>query len=161
MATRHLSVLSGLVLLVTACTSSNSSLEAAALEASDSGDQAKAISLTQKEIDRLSAPDQCSSKTSYNCGTLALAYSSLAGYQILNGDKAAGESSFGKAKEALKLTAAIDHGSATGMVYHDVSEAYWKVGDKARAVAVLKEGKSAGGDGWLMTGSAAHDAGFL
>jgi hypothetical protein len=36
--------------------------------------------------------------------------------------------------------------SATAMVYRDVSEAFWKVGDRARAVAVFNEGRAAGAD---------------
>jgi hypothetical protein len=32
------------------------------------------------------------------------------------------------------------------MVYRDVSEAFWKVGDRARAVAVFNEGRAAGAD---------------
>jgi hypothetical protein len=45
--------------------------------------------------------------------------------------------------------------SATGIVYRDVSEAYWKVGNKPRAVAVFNEGREAGGDVWLYSSSAA------
>jgi len=45
--------------------------------------------------------------------------------------------------------------SATAMVYRDVSEAFWKIGDRRRAVAVFKEGRAAGGDSWLFMSSAA------
>ena len=48
--------------------------------------------------------------------------------------------------------------SATAMVYRDVSEAFWKVGDRARAVAVFKEGRAAGADKWLFMSSAARAA---
>jgi hypothetical protein len=34
------------------------------------------------------------------------------------------------------------------MVYRDVSEAFWKVGDRARAVTVFNEGRAAGADKW-------------
>jgi hypothetical protein len=70
-----------------------------------------------------------------------LAYSSLAGYQILAGDKAAAESSFGSAKGALEWTDRGDRPSATAMVYRDVSEAFWKMGDRTRAIAVFNEGR--------------------
>jgi len=46
--------------------------------------------------------------------------------------------------------------SATAMVYRDVSEAFWKVGERARAVAVFNEGRAAGGDSWLFMSSAAR-----
>ena len=42
------------------------------------------------------------------------------------------------------------------MVYGDVSEAFWKVGDRARAVAVFNEGRAAGADKRLFTSSAAR-----
>jgi hypothetical protein len=142
-----------MALLTASCTSP--SYDAAAMEASSSGDQKTAISLAKKEVARFSEPDQCSNRTSLNCGTLALTYGSLAGYQIMDGDRAAGESSFGRAKTALSRTDIANRPSATGMVYRDVSEAYWKAGDRARAVAVIKEGRAAGGDEWLMTASAA------
>lgn len=158
MAAKHLSGLCGLALALAACATTELTPQEAAIAASDRGDQKTAINLTEKDVARLSAPDQCSNTTNYNCGTLALAYSTLAQYQILDGDKAAGETSFAKAKDALKLTAKANHPSAAGMVYHDVSEAYWKVGDKTRAVAVFKEGKSAGADSWLLTASAARIA---
>jgi hypothetical protein len=44
------------------------------------------------------------------------------------------------------------------MVYRDVSEAFWKVGDRARAVAVFNEGRTAGADMWLYMSSAARAA---
>ena len=143
--------------LAAACTSP--SYQAQAIQASDSGDQKTAIRLAAKDVAKFSTPDQCSPEKNINCGTLALAYSSLAEYQILDGDKAAGESSFSNAQRALRW---MDHGnrpSATAIVYRDVSEAFWKVGDRARAVAVFKEGRAAGGDGWLFFASAAQAAG--
>jgi hypothetical protein len=148
-------------LLMAACADSSSSIsyQAAAIEASQGGDQKTAISLAWKEVARFSTPEQCSRTTSYNCGTLALAYGSLAEYQILNGDRTAGESSLSRAKEALGRTNPANRASATGMVYRDVSEAFWKVGDRARAVAVFKEGRAAGGDSWLFMSSAAGPAG--
>jgi hypothetical protein len=144
--------------LVTAsCT--DPSYQVAAIKASDSGDQKAAISLAKKEVARFSTPDQCSPTTNLNCGTLALAYGSLAEYQIRDGDKRAGEASFKSAKEALGWTDRGLRPGATGMVYRDVSEAFWKAGDRARAVAVFKEGRAAGGDSWLFTSSAARAAG--
>jgi hypothetical protein len=125
------------------------------MAASESGDLKKAIGLAQKEVERFSTPDQCSPSTNLNCGTLALAYSALAEYQIRDGNKPAGESSFRSAKMALGRTARDNQASATGIVYRDVSEAFWKVGDRARAIAVFKEGRAAGGDSWLYTSSAA------
>jgi len=143
-------------LMTASCTSP--SYQLLAMEAADRGDQKAATSLAKKEVARFSTPDQCSSTTSLNCGTLALAYSSLAEYQIRDGDKAAGEASFNSAKGALGWTDRGTRPSATGMVYRDVSEAFWKVGDRARAVAVFNEGRAAGGDSWLFTGSAARAA---
>lgn len=128
------------------------------MEASDAGDQKVAISLARKEVARFSTPDQCSRTTSFNCGTLALAYGTLAGYQILDGDKPGGERSFGSAKGALGWTDLANRPSATAMVYRDVSEAFWKTGDRARAVAVFKEGRAAGGDFYLFMSSAAQAA---
>ncbi len=116
------------------------------------------MTLAQKEVARFSTPEQCSPKNNYNCGTLALAYGSLAEYQILKGDRAAGEISFIRAKEALGRTAPVNKASAVGIVYRDVSEALWKVGDKTRAVAVFKEGRAAGGDSYLFMSSAAAAA---
>ncbi|HYD04150.1 MAG TPA: hypothetical protein VEC60_00405 [Reyranella sp.] len=137
-------------------TGNPSSYQAAAIEASAGGDQKAAISLAKKEVARFSTPDQCSPANSLNCGTLALAYSSLAEYQILDGDKMAGEASFASAKRALDWTDRGNKASATGMVYRDVSEAFWRVGDRARAIDVFKEGRAAGGDNWLYTSSAAR-----
>jgi hypothetical protein len=131
--------LAACALALAAC--STTSYQAEAIDASQSGDQKKAISLEEKEVARFSTPDQCSRTTSFNCGTLALAYSSLAEYQIIAGDTAAGESSFGRAKTALAWTDSANRASAAGMVYRDVSEAYWKVGDRARAVAIFTEGR--------------------
>ena len=128
------------------------------MEASQGGDLKTAISLAEKEVVRFSTPEQCSRTNSYNCGTLALAYSSLAEYQILSGDKRAGEKSFASAKAALDWTTPANLASATGIVYRDVSEAFWKAGDRARAVAVFNEGRAAGGDGWLLMSSAAQAA---
>ncbi|MFO1160381.1 MAG: hypothetical protein U1E60_16195 [Reyranellaceae bacterium] len=131
------------------------SYQMAAMQASESGDQKTAIRLSKKEVARYSGADQCSRTTRLNCGTLALAYGTLAGYQILDGDSIAGEGSFRGAKEALRLTDPDTKASATAMVYRDVSEAFWKVGDRARAVAVFKEGRAAGADKWLYMSSAA------
>ena len=142
---------------VTAC-ASNPSYQAEAIQASQRGDQKTAVSLAEKEAARFSAPDQCSGTSNVNCGTLALAYGSLAEYQILSGNKLAGERSFSLAKDAIRRTALDNKRSATGMVYRDVSEAYWKTGDKTRAIAVFNEGRAAGGDSWLFTASAAEAA---
>jgi hypothetical protein len=155
---RHSLAIGGLALLVAACTSTDLTPQETAIAASDRGDQKTAVSLTEKDVARLSAPGQCSGTSSRNCGTLALAYSTLAEYQILDGNTAAGESSFARAKDMLGRTRSADRRSATAMVYHDVSEAYWKTGDRARAVVVFKEGRAAGSDGWLMTASAARIA---
>jgi hypothetical protein len=151
------------VVTVAACASmmascASDSYQTAAMQASESGDQKAAISLAKKEVARFSGPSQCSGTTSLNCGTLALAYGTLAGYQILGGDSTAGERSFGSAKGALSLTDVGIRSSATGMVYRDVSEAFWKVGDRARAVAVFNEGRAAGADKWLFMSSAARAA---
>jgi hypothetical protein len=126
------------------------------MEASQGGDLKAAISLAEKEVARFSTPDQCSRTNSYNCGTLALAYSSLAEYQILNGDKRAGASSFASAKMALDWTTPANLASATGIVYRDVSEAFWKAGDRDRAIAIFNEGRAAGGDEYLFMCSAAR-----
>jgi hypothetical protein len=143
--------------MTTSCasTSPEPSYQAAAMEASQRGDLKTAISLVQKEVARYSTPDECAGTTTRNCGTLALAYSSLAEYQILSGDMAAGESSFRSAKEALGRTDRANRASAAGIVYRDVSEAFWKAGDRPRAIAVFKEGRVAGGDSYLYMGSAA------
>jgi len=141
--------------LLTACASSNTSYQEQALRASEGGDLKAATSLAQKEVEKYSATDQCSSTTNYNCGTLALAYSSLAEYQILSGNLAAGERSFDRAKGTLQRVPKDNKPSATGMVYRDVSEAFWKAGDKGRAIAIFKEGTTRGADEWLYTSSAA------
>ena len=128
------------------------------MEASQRGDQKSAVGLARKEVARFSTPEQCSRVKSYNCGTLALAYSSLAQYQILDGDRAGGENSFNGAREALGRMDVANKPGATAMVYRDVSEAYWKMGDRARAVAVFKEGRAAGADHWLYFAAAAAAA---
>jgi hypothetical protein len=143
-------------LVATSCASPPD--QAVAIEASQGGDQKAAVDLARKEVARFSSPDQCSTGVRLNCGTLALAYGSLAEYQILDGDKAAGEISFGSAKQAIDLMEPANKPSAIGMVYRDVSEGYWKVGDRARAIAIVKEGRAAGGDSWLSTASAAAAA---
>jgi hypothetical protein len=141
-------------LVAASCTSTPNGQ--AAIEASQSGDQKTAVRLAQKEVARFSTPDQCSRTRSFNCGTLALAYGSLAEYQILNGDRTAGEGSFDSAKGALGWMDSANRPSATAMVYRDVSEAYWKMGDRARATVVFNEGRAAGADGWLLAASAAR-----
>jgi hypothetical protein len=142
--------------LLASCSSSSGSYQTAALQASDGGDQKTAISLAKKEVERFS--DKCSLGTRAECGTLALAYGALAGYQILNRERTAGEGSFIQAKGALSLTDPAIKAGATGMVYRDVSEAFWKAGDQARAIAVFKEGRAAGGDEYLFMSSAARAA---
>jgi hypothetical protein len=151
------------VLAIAACGSmmascADESYQTAAMQASEGGNQKAAISLAKKEVERFSGPDQCSRATSLNCGTLALAYGTLAGYQILDGDRTAGEESFINAKGALSVTDPDNRSSATAMVYRDVSEAFWSVGDRARAVAVFNEGRAAGADKWLFMSSAARAA---
>jgi hypothetical protein len=151
------------VLAIAACGSmmaacASASYQEAAMQASEGGDQKAAISLAKKEVERFSGPDQCSRNVNLNCGTLALAYGTLAGYQILDGDKKAGEESFVIAKGALSVTDPATRSSATAMVYRDVSEAFWKVGDRDRAVAVFNEGRAAGADKWLFMSSAARAA---
>jgi hypothetical protein len=141
--------------LLPACASDSTSYQEQALRASESGDLKAATALAQKEVEKYSASDQCSSTTNYNCGTLALAYSSLAEYQILSGNVAAGERSFDRAKGALQRVPKDNKPSATGMVYRDVSEAFWKAGDRKRAIAIFKEGTTRGADEWLYTSSAA------
>jgi len=153
---RHVTAIAACALALASC--SSPSYQAEALQASDAGDQKTAISLAKKEVARFAAPDQCSHTTNLNCGTLALAYGALAGYQILDGDRAAGERSFGSAKGALGRTNPENRPSATAIVYRDVSEAFWKTGDRARAVAVFKEGRAAGGDFYLFMSSAAGAA---
>lgn len=142
--------------IVTSCASA--SYQTAAMKASEGGDQKAAISLAKKEVARFSEPDQCSRTISLNCGTLALAYGTLASYQILDGDRTGGEGSFISAKGALSVMDLETRPSATAMVYRDVSEAFWKVGDRARAVAVFNEGRAAGADKWLFMSSAARAA---
>lgn len=156
-ALRPVAAIAACALTLGAC-ASTASYQTAAMEASDAGDQKAAVSLAKKEVARFSTPDQCSRTTSYNCGTLALAYGTLAGYQILDGDRAAGERSFGSAKGALAWMDPAHKPSATAMVYRDVSEAFWRTGDRARAVAVFKEGRAAGGDFYLFMSSAARAA---
>ena len=143
-------------LMVASC--AGGSYQEAAMKASDDGDQKAAIGLAKKEVARFSGPDQCSRTTTLNCGTLALAYGTLAGYQILDGDRTAGEGSFSGAKRALSLTDRETRASATAMVYRDVSEAFWQVGDRARAIDVFNEGRIAGADEWLFMSSAARAA---
>jgi hypothetical protein len=143
-------------LMMASCASA--SYQEAAMKASEGGDQKAAIGLAKKEVARFARPDQCSPATTLNCGTLALAYGTLAGYQILGGDRTAGEGSFSGAKQALSLTDRETRASATGMVYRDVSEAFWKAGDRARAIDVFNEGRTAGADEWLFTSSAARAA---
>lgn len=157
MAFRHLAWLAAVTLVTTSCTSA--SYSEAAIKASDEGDQKAAISLARKEVARFDTPDECSRTTRKNCGTLALAYGSLAGYQILAGDWAAAESSFGRAKGALDWMDRGERPSATAMVYRDVSEAFWKMGDRPRAIAVFNEGRAAGADSWLYMCSAAKATG--
>ena len=130
------------------------SYQAAAIEASQRGDQKVAVDLATREVLRFASPDQCSPTTSYNCGTLALAYGSLAEYQILNGEMVAGEGSFMQAQDALKRTDSANRSSATAMVYRDVSEAFWKIGNRERAIEVFKAGRAAGGDNWLLMSAA-------
>lgn len=143
-------------LTMTSCASASYQTEA--MQASEGGDQKAATSLAKKEVARFARPSQCSRTTRLNCGTLALAYGTLAGYQILDGDRTSGEGSFSSAKEALSLTDLATRPSATAMVYRDVSEAFWKVGDRARAVDVFNEGRAAGADEWLFMSSAARAA---
>jgi hypothetical protein len=148
--------LAACALMVTSCASD--SYQEAAMKAFDEGDKKGAISLAKEEVERFARPDQCSRATNLNCGTLALAYGTLAGYQILDGDRRAGEESFIGAKGALSLTDVATRPSATAMVYRDVSDALWKVGDRTRAVAVFNEGVAAGADKWLFMSSAARAA---
>lgn len=151
----RLVVVAACALAMTSC-AGDPSYQVAAMEASNSGDQRTATDLARKEVARFDNADQCSPKTSVNCGTLALAYGTLARYQILDGDRAAGEASFRRAKQALRLTDPELRASATGVVYGDVSEAFWKTGNQARAVDVFKEGRTAGADQYLYMTSAAR-----
>src|SRR5471030_2106889 len=141
--------------LVAACGGDRpKSYDLAAMDASYSGDLRTAISLARKEVARFSTPEQCSPAQNINCGTLALAYGSLAQYQIAAVDRAAGEISFGNARDAMGIMDRAHLPATAGVVYRDVSEAFWKTGDKARAKAVIEEGRLAGGDTWLMSASA-------
>ncbi len=155
-ALRTVVTVAACALMMTACASE--SYQTAAMQASDAGDQKAAVSLAKKEVARFSGPDQCSRTKTINCGTLALAYGTLAGYQIMDGDRMGGEASFSSAKRALSLTDLEIRSGATGIVYRDVSEAFWKVGDRTRAVAVFKEGRAAGADKYLFMSSAAQAA---
>lgn len=155
-ALKKLVAVAACALALTSCAST--SYQEAAMQASDVGDQKTATSLARKEVARFSTPDQCSPASTVNCGTLALAYGTLAGYQILDGDRMGAEASFRSAKQALSLTALENRSSAIAMVYKDVSEAYWKMGDRARAIDVFKEGSAAGADKWLYMSSAAGAA---
>ncbi|MGQ0582645.1 MAG: hypothetical protein ACT4O6_11965 [Reyranella sp.] len=142
-------------LALTAC-ASDPSYQEAAMEASNNGNQKTATELARKEVLRFSTADQCSPRAIVNCGTLALAYGTLARYQILDGDRTGGEGSFRSAKQALGLTSLETRASATAAVYSDVSEAFWKTGDRARAIDVFKEGRTAGADQYLYMTSAAR-----
>ena len=148
-------VVAACALAMTSC-ASDASYQVAAMEASNSGDQKAATSLARKEVLRFSTADQCSRTATVNCGTLALAYGTLARYQILDGDRTGGEGSFRSAKQALSLTDPEFRAGATGVVYGDVSEAFWKTGDRARAIDVFKEGRTAGADQYLYMTSAAR-----
>jgi len=147
-------VFAACALAMTSC-AGDPSYQVAAMEASNSGDQKAATDLARKEVARFATADQCSPKATVNCGTLALAYGTLARYQILDGDRTAGEGSFRSAKQALSLTDLEFRAGATGVVYGDVSEAFWKTGDRARAIDVFKEGRTAGADQYLYMTSAA------
>lgn len=142
-------------LALTAC-GSDPSYQEAAMEASNNGNQRQATDLAKKEVARFATDDQCSPKTTINCGTLALAYGTLARYQILDGDRMGGEGSFRSAKQALSQTSLDTRASAIAAVYSDVSEAFWKTGDRARAIDVFKEGRTAGADQYLYMTSAAR-----
>lgn len=155
-ALKNVVVAAACALTMAACASP--SYQEAAMQASDAGDQKAAIRFAKKEVAQFSGREKCSGATRVNCGTLALAYGTLAGYQILDGDKIGGEGSFSSAKGALSLTDPENRASATAMVYRDVSEAFWKVGDRARAIAVFNEGRAAGADSWLYMSSAAGAA---
>jgi hypothetical protein len=87
---RNLSGLAAGALLVLLAGCSSPSVQEQAMEASQAGDQRKAIELARKDIERFAAADQCSPTVTVNCGTLALAYSTVAQYQILDGDWRAG-----------------------------------------------------------------------
>src|SRR5471032_2850584 len=90
--------------LVAACGGDKpKSYDLAAMDASYSGDMTSAISLAKKEVARFSTPEQCSPAKNINCGTLALAYGSLAQYQIAAGDRAGAEISFANARSAMSI----------------------------------------------------------
>lgn len=127
------------------------------MDASYRGDYKTAIALAQKEVARFATPDQCSTAQNINCGTLAMAYGSLAQYQIAAGERAAAEVSFSNAKAAMGIMDRAYLPSTAGVVYRDVSEAYWKVGERTRAKAVIEEGRKAGGDTWLANSSAGQE----
>lgn len=150
---RNLVLAAVCALALTACGESGS-YQTAAMDASSAGDQKAATNLAKKEVARYA--DQCSMTAKLQCGTLALAYGTLASYQIMDGDRTGGEESFTSAKGALSLTDPDYRPSATAMVYRDVSEAFWKMGDRPRAVAVFKEGSAAGADQYLYMSSAAR-----
>ncbi len=143
-----------LSVLLAGCGGTPKSYDLAAMDASYSGDMDSAIGLAKKEVARFATPDQCSAEHNLNCGTLALAYGSLAQYQIAAGDRAAGEISFGHARDAMGLMDLAYLPATAGVVYRDVSEAFWKAGDRARAKAVIEQGRLAGGDTWLAGSSA-------
>ncbi|CAN5811356.1 hypothetical protein BH11PSE3_BH11PSE3_36020 [soil metagenome] len=143
-------------LMLAACGST--SYTQAAMTASDAGDQKTAATLAKKEVARFARPSECSATTTTNCGTLALAYGTLAGYQIMDGDRTSGEGSFRSARAALSQTDPANRSSATAMVYRDVSEAYWKMGDRGRAIDVFNQGRVAGADKYLFMSSAARAA---
>lgn len=124
------------------------------MDASYRGDYKTAIALARKEVARFATADQCSTAQNINCGTLAMAYGSLAQYQIAAGDRAGAEASFSDAKAAMSIMDRNYLPSTAGVVYRDVSEAYWKVGDKARAKEIIEQGRLAGGDTWLAGSSA-------
>jgi hypothetical protein len=152
---KKLIVVAACALALTSC-AGDPSYQVAAMDASNSGDQKAATELARKEVARFATADQCSPKATVNCGTLALAYGTLARYQILDGDRMGGEGSFRSAKQALRLTDLEFRAGATGVVYGDVSEAFWKTGDRARAIDVFKEGRTAGADQYLYMTSAAR-----
>ena len=104
--------------LVAACGGDKpKSYDLAAMDASYSGDLKTAITLARKEVARFSTPEQCSPAKNINCGTLALAYGSLAQYQIAAGDRAAGEISFGNARDAMRLMDPVHLPATAGAVY--------------------------------------------
>jgi hypothetical protein len=154
---RNLFLTAASALALSACGGgADPSYQQAAMKASDAGDNKAATGLARKEVALYA--DQCSKAATLHCGTLALAYGTLAGYQIMDGDKSGGEDSFILAKGALSLTDPANRRSATAIVYRDVSEAFWKMGDRGRAIAIFKEGSAAGADQYLYMSSAARYA---